>query len=1221
MHQIKEWTLVESILKKSPRLPPGTPPHHGGFARCSGRACSLGYSIFVIGCLLVLLAPLSRGQTFSDQMPNPPTANSVTGLPPYSTRDGVREVVNPATGSLSIRLPVLSLPQKGGRALNISMGYDNHSWGLYETDDAAIDYGPCNNIAPISQVGWKSTVPQPFLSTHVILPHLTASISYMGAYGTVVPPGSGGQCQGMTGIAQPFYALYCTTNFTFTDWSGTSHSFFNSRDCSSTGNNPAGAYSHTQLVEDSSDASYLRLDVTNPNDMTVKTKDGTVYHFSGLNPGEANATITGNGDQRISTQFYYSADFVSIVDPNGNTISNSGVAITDTVGRVISVPTSGTESLSWKDSNGTQQTVSSATSGAPSSVSLPAPTCTFNTQDTPQNVSPYPQEYPIFTGSSSFLNIGFTTQTITLPGTPSRIYTLEYDGLGELTKIIYPGGGYTRYDFDTPSNVLVTFNTGNISCNTKVHEITAKHVCRNSSGSCSSEDTTTYSPTNMFPGPIGAGSNVGINITDPLGNLTQINFVAGGYGVAPKESSRYQYQGSSTLLRTGITYYNCPQGSQPNNNYFNDTSLPCYVSTTLNDTNPVQLSNVATSYQTVLLCVMPPSSSSPQNACVTENSGAGHVQTTIDDPSEVDEFGFNSALVRKTTYTWYSSTDSSLYDPWVGHILDHSKTKTVTDPVTSNQNTSTYTYDTYGNISTVVRTGTSAPSLTTQYQHGSYGDLTQIIDPKNNKTSLAYATPWIDTACAQSATSSGRPSSLTNALNQVTYYKYDSCTGLLATAKDPNGSVTTYSYDSLGRSTEVLAPDGGYVKNTFADSPQQSVTTTELISATGLVQLVSEVLLDGLSRVSQKELISDPDGPTYTPIVYDPLERVFQTYNPTRCSTPTTNCGESSWGLTSTFYDGLGRTCLVVPPDGTLPSGNACPVASPSNDIFTTYSGSCTTTTDQAGKSRKACVDAFGRLIQVFEDPATLNYESDYTYDAFNDLLSVSQKGGSTNPSYWRARTLTYDSLSRLTQSTNPESGTISYSYDANGNLLQKTSPAPNQTGSVTVTLSYCYDALNRVTGKAYTAQTCSNGLLPTPLVSYFYDQSSYNGLTVTNGIGRRTGMSDQAGPGSLVFRLHGTRIDRQTYDRLCYAEQSVYLQSGWLPCYDIVSVQWDRYDCAGRCWTHDRFLERRCGSLRTWWKFVLLQQWRLGPAFHAYLPLQQQAATHAHQRCRYVFS
>jgi RHS repeat-associated protein len=160
-------------------------------------------------------------------------------------------------------------------------------------------------------------------------------------------------------------------------------------------------------------------------------------------------------------------------------------------------------------------------------------------------------------------------------------------------------------------------------------------------------------------------------------------------------------------------------------------------------------------------------------------------------------------------------------------------------------------------------------------------------------------------------------------------------------------------------------------------------------------------------------------------------------------------------------------------------------------------------------------------------NPGSLStpYVTLYQYDALGNLLCAVQKASDTTafsscaaaPSAWRPRSFTYDSLSRLLAATNPESGSISYTYDADGNLLQKTSPAPNQTGSATQTVSYCYDALNRVTGKAYSAQTCTNGFLPagTAAVSYAYDAG-------TNGIGRLTSLTDQAGSGSYAYDVMG---------------------------------------------------------------------------------------------------
>jgi RHS repeat-associated protein len=140
-------------------------------------------------------------------------------------------------------------------------------------------------------------------------------------------------------------------------------------------------------------------------------------------------------------------------------------------------------------------------------------------------------------------------------------------------------------------------------------------------------------------------------------------------------------------------------------------------------------------------------------------------------------------------------------------------------------------------------------------------------------------------------------------------------------------------------------------------------------------------------------------------------------------------------------------------------------------------------------------------------------YVTLYQYDGLGNLLRVDQKGSAPSDStQWRTRTFTYDSLSRLLTANNPESGTITYSYDADGELLQKTSPAPNQTGSATQTVSYCYDALHRVTGKGYGAQSCP---LATPVVTYAYDSG-------TNAKGHLTSLADQAGTASYSYDILG---------------------------------------------------------------------------------------------------
>jgi len=126
-------------------------------------------------------------------------------------------------------------------------------------------------------------------------------------------------------------------------------------------------------------------------------------------------------------------------------------------------------------------------------------------------------------------------------------------------------------------------------------------------------------------------------------------------------------------------------------------------------------------------------------------------------------------------------------------------------------------------------------------------------------------------------------------------------------------------------------------------------------------------------------------------------------------------------------------------------------------------------------------------------------YVTLYSYDLLGNLLSVNQKGdGSQAP---RVRNFQYDSLSRLLTTINPESGTIGYTYDNNGRVTQKTAPAPNQTGSATVTTAYNYDALSRLISKTHSDGT-------TPSTQFVYDVSAGWGSPIgpqTNIIGRLT--------------------------------------------------------------------------------------------------------------------
>jgi YD repeat-containing protein len=167
-------------------------------------------------------------------------------------------------------------------------------------------------------------------------------------------------------------------------------------------------------------------------------------------------------------------------------------------------------------------------------------------------------------------------------------------------------------------------------------------------------------------------------------------------------------------------------------------------------------------------------------------------------------------------------------------------------------------------------------------------------------------------------------------------------------------------------------------------------------------------------------------------------------------------------------------------------------------------------------------------LTKVVEPNGAAAY---YAYDAIDNLLCAAQDGGTggafstcaATPATWRPRTFTYDSLSRLITANNPENGTVCYGtvsngtcssgYDVNGNLGARTDARG-------ITVSYNYDALNRMTAKS-----ASDGSFS---YAYFYDAS--DGNSETNPVGRLTFASNQVNAAKRYSYDPMGRVNKSTY-------------------------------------------------------------------------------------------
>jgi RHS repeat-associated protein len=378
-------------------------------------------------------------------------------------------------------------------------------------------------------------------------------------------------------------------------------------------------------------------------------------------------------------------------------------------------------------------------------------------------------------------------------------------------------------------------------------------------------------------------------------------------------------------------------------------------------------------------------------------------------------------------------------------------------------------------------------SLVSHAQYDQCGSVTSAWDAKGNQSELSYSGSYAYGFPTSTTSAVPDPSGQHGSTSRFTTASvYDLPTGQVISTTDQNGVITTVdSTDLLERPTQVTRAtnQGTTVKSqttfNYDDVNHTITTTTDQIALADNI-LKSKTIYDGFGRTTESRQYETATAFITVKTNYDALGRAFQTSNPYRA-------GENVlW--TTIVSDALGRVISVTTPDSAV--------------VSTGYSGNTVTVTDQNSRTRKSVTDALGRLIQVYEDPkgvngtAPLNYLTSYTYDALDDLISVNQ-GGQT-------RSFVYDSLKRLTSATNPEIcnqvGTqctpipVSYQYDDNGNLTQKTDARG-------VVSNYSYDALNRNTRVSYTNDPAS-----TPTVNRYYDgwrDGVIASPTIPNSLGR----------------------------------------------------------------------------------------------------------------------
>jgi RHS repeat-associated protein len=328
------------------------------------------------------------------------------------------------------------------------------------------------------------------------------------------------------------------------------------------------------------------------------------------------------------------------------------------------------------------------------------------------------------------------------------------------------------------------------------------------------------------------------------------------------------------------------------------------------------------------------------------------------------------------------------------------------------------------------------------YTYNNFGQVLTADGPRTDVTDVTTLTYYTCTTGGKC----GQIDTISNALGQVTTFLTYNGNGQPLTLSDPNGVVTTLTYDArlrlksrqVGTETTsytyyptgllnvVTLPDSSTVQF-FYDAAHRLNKITD-----GLGNYISYTLDAMGNRTAENSY--DPSATLHRTHsrVYNAVNELYQDINAANTAAVTTTLG----------YDGNGNVLT-----------SSAPLA---RNTTNTY-------------------DALNRLSQITDPNSGV---TKLAYDGRNNLASV------IDPRTF-STSYTNDGFGDVAQLVSPDTGTSHKTYDSGGNL-QTTTDARGALGT------YSYDALNRLTKIVYTDQT----------IQYTYDVG-------TNGKGRLTGASD----------------------------------------------------------------------------------------------------------------
>ena len=858
----------------------------------------------------------------------------------------------------------------------------------------------------------------------------------------------------------------------------------------------------TSNIYESQDSSYTQLDVSDPNSLLLRTKDGTRYKF---------VPVTINSEYRC----------VEVKDRNGNFISAS---YNTTNGHVAWIKDTLQRTLNFLyDTNGNLQTIRQTWSG-----NVSHDWATFS----------YGQVWvaPAFGGGLQVngANNNYVTVLTRVSLHDGTYFTFDYNDLfGQVKRINHHAAdehllSYTSYNMNSSS--------GQTDCPKFTEQ---RHWAENWNGG--NEAVTSYST---------AGDNSWSQVTMPDGTIYKEFFHTSGWQSGLTHTTEVWSGGlkkkwttvSYTQDDTGLSYKKNPRVTEMN------------VYDEAGNRRRTVIEYTAAYAQWGL------------PYCIHEYAADGTTElkrTYYDyDLSQAYLDRRIIGLVSVVHLTNVGSFQAKIiytYD-------EPARLEAVPVAATQHDTAYGASFTVRGNVTSVSRwdvndINNSTKKLTTSTNYYTTGTPISTTDPSGHTSTVVYADSFSNVS---NQNTFAYPTTIKDADNFESTIKYNYDFGAVTRMQDPKGAVQTITYDSATRVNRITnETSGAYTQYVYA--PVGSVATYSTIQD-GAGEAYQITYFDGAGRVRATASDHPGSSGLYAGmfISYDVMGRVSEQTNPGELDGSWVASGDDDAGLPSTLqtYDWKGRPVLTTSPGGSTRENTygGCGCAGGeqtttrdergrrrrfTKDVFgrlskveelnwdqsvyatTNYTYNVRdqiTEINQAGQLRTFDYDGYGRLQRrtTPEQGAT-----DYTYFANGMTQTITDaRGASTTYAYNNRGLVT--SINYGVPSGVAATPNVTFDYDSAGNRTRM----DDGLGSV----NYVYNTLSQLTSETRTF----TGVAGTFALTYGYNLSGQlNSITNPWGvqvgygfdkIGRPTNVSGAGYSGltsyvnSLTYRAFGLK-------------------------------------------------------------------------------------------------